>query len=114
MESVIELLTNASIGHTIFVLALVTSIGILLGKIKIGGFSLGITWVLFAGILAGHFGLEIDPTILSYVKETGMILFIFGIGMIVGPSFFSTFKQGGIQLNLLSFLSVFISILNII
>lgn len=111
MESVIELLTNASIGHTIFVLALVTSIGILLGKIKIGGFSLGITWVLFAGILAGHFGLEIDPTILSYVKETGMILFIFGIGMIVGPSFFSTFKQGGIQLNLLSFLSVFISIL---
>lgn len=111
MESVIELLTNASIGHTIFVLALVTSIGILLGKIKIGGFSLGITWVLFAGILAGHFGLEIDPTILSYVKETGMILFIFGIGMIVGPSFFSTFKQGGIQLNLLSFLSIFISIL---
>lgn len=111
MDMIVQLLTGTSIGQSIFVLALVVSVGLLLSKIKLGGFSLGVTWVLFSGILAGHLGLSIDPTVLSFVKESGMVMFIFGIGMIVGPGFFSTFKQGGVQLNLLSVLSVFIAIL---
>nr|WP_232503612.1 hypothetical protein [Prevotella disiens] len=111
MDMIVQLLTGTSIGQSIFVLALVVSVGLLLSKIKLGGFSLGVTWVLFSGILAGHLGLSIDPTVLSFVKESGMVMFIFGIGMLVGPGFFSTFKQGGVQLNLLSVLSVFIAIL---
>ncbi|RRC97448.1 putative transporter [Prevotella sp. OH937_COT-195] len=106
MDIIAELLTGHGIGQSIFVLALVVTVGVLLSKIKLGGLSLGVTWVLFSGILAGHLGLGIDPMVLSFVKESGMVLFIFGIGMIVGPGFFSTFKQGGIQLNLLSMLSV--------
>lgn len=111
MEMIVDLLTGTSIGQSIFVLALVVTVGLSLSKIKVGGFSLGVTWVLFSGILAGHLGLAIDPTVLSFVKESGMIMFIFGIGMIVGPGFFSTFKQGGIQLNLLSIASVFIALI---
>lgn len=105
-----DLIKGQGIGHSIFVLSLVITVGILLNKIKIGGFSLGVTWVLFSGILAGHLGMQIDPMVLSFVKESGMVLFIFGIGMIVGPGFFSTFKQGGIQLNLLSMLSIAIAV----
>ncbi|WP_455095279.1 putative transporter [Prevotella koreensis] len=105
-----DLIKGEGIGHSIFVLSLVITVGILLNKIKIGGFSLGVTWVLFSGILAGHLGMQIDPMVLSFVKESGMVLFIFGIGMIVGPGFFSTFKQGGIQLNLLSMLSIAIAV----
>lgn len=111
MDGIVSLLTTPGIGQSIFVLALVITVGILLSKIKVGGFSLGVTWVLFSGILAGHLGLQIDPMVLSFVKESGMVLFIFGIGMIVGPGFFSTFKQGGVQLNLLSLLSIGLALL---
>lgn len=110
MDIIMDLIKGQGIGHSIFVLSLVITVGILLNKIKIGGFSLGVTWVLFSGILAGHLGMQIDPMVLSFVKESGMVLFIFGIGMIVGPGFFSTFKQGGIQLNLLSMLSIAIAV----
>ncbi|MDR0185500.1 putative transporter [Prevotella brunnea] len=110
MDVIESLLTGTSIGQAIFVLALVLTVGLLLSKIKVGGFSLGVTWVLFSGILAGHLGLKIDPMVLSYVKESGMVLFIFGIGMIVGPGFFSTFKQGGVQLNVLSMVSIVLAI----
>ena len=110
MDIIMDLIKGEGIGHSIFVLSLVITVGILLNKIKIGGFSLGMTWVLFSGILAGHLGMQIDPMVLSFVKESGMVLFIFGIGMIVGPGFFSTFKQGGIQLNLLSMLSIAIAV----
>ena len=110
MDIIVELLTGHGIGQSIFVLALVVTAGILLSKIKPGGLSLGVTWVLFSGILAGHIGLSIDPMVLSFVKESGMVLFIFGIGMIVGPGFFSTFRQGGVQLNLLSMASVALAI----
>lgn len=110
MDIIMDLIKGEGIGHSIFVLSLVITVGILLNKIKIGGFSLGVTWVLFSGILAGHLGMQIDPMVLSFVKESGMVLFIFGIGMIVGPGFFSTFKQGGIQLNLLSMLSIAIAV----
>lgn len=111
MDNILDLLTGTSIAQSLFVLALVITFGILLSKIRIAGFSLGVTWVLFAGILMGHLGLKIDPVVLSFVKESGMVLFIFGIGMIVGPGFFSTFKQGGVQLNLLSMLSIGLALL---
>lgn len=102
MEWINELIFGSGVAHAIFVLALVISIGILLGKIKIFGISLGITWILFAGIFFGHFGLGIDEHILHFIKEFGLILFIYSIGMQVGPSFFSSFKRGGITLNLLA------------
>lgn len=105
-----DLLWTGDIASSVFILALVLTIGVLLSKIRIGGFSLGVSWVLFTGIFMGHFGLQLDPQVISFVRETGMILFIFGIGMTVGPSFFATFKQGGVQLNLLSVLSILISL----
>lgn len=102
MQWFIELFTGTSIAHSIIILALIISIGILLGKIKIFGISLGITWILFTGIILGHFGMGIDEHTLHFLKEFGLILFIYSIGMQVGPSFFSSFKQGGITLNLLA------------
>lgn len=102
MEWLIELITGTGIAHSILVMALVISIGLLLGKVKIFGISLGTTWILFFGIFLGHLGLQIDPEVLHFLKEFGLILFIYSIGMQVGPSFFSSFKQGGITLNLLA------------
>ena len=102
MNWLVELITGNGIAHSIWVLALVISIGLLLGKIKVFGISLGTTWILFFGIFLGHLGLKIDYNVLHFLKEFGLILFIFSIGMQVGPSFFSSFKQGGITLNLLA------------
>ena len=102
MDWLIQLVTGSGVAHAIFVLAVVISIGLLLGKIKIFGISLGITWILFFGILLGHLGLSIDPNVLHFMKEFGLILFIYSIGMQVGPSFFSSFRKGGITLNLLA------------
>ena len=98
-----DLLTNPnSIAHIVALYAFVTSGGVLLGKIKIFGISLGVTFVLFVGILAGHFGFTGNPAILSFLQDFGLILFVFCIGLQVGPSFFSSFKEGGIRLNLLA------------
>ena len=102
MDWLYELVFGTGIAHSVFVFALVISIGIILGKIKIFGVSLGIAWILFVGIAFGHFGLIIDPTILHFMKEFGLIMFIYSIGMQVGPSFFSSFKKGGVKLNLLA------------
>lgn len=111
MDWLIELITGTDIAHSIMVLALVISVGLLLGKIKIFGISLGTTWILFFGIFLGHLGLEIDHNVLHFLKEFGLILFIFSIGMQVGPSFFSSFKQGGITLNLLAAGVVFLGVI---
>jgi Predicted permease len=111
MEWLVELITGSGIAHSILVLALVISAGLLLGKIKIFGISLGTTWILFFGIFLGHLGLEINEEVLHFLKEFGLILFIFSIGMQVGPSFFSSFKQGGITLNLLAAGVVFLGVL---
>ncbi|WP_352422502.1 putative transporter [Proteiniphilum sp.] len=102
MEWLIELITGTSIAHSILVMALVISIGLLLGKVKIFGISLGTTWILFFGIFLGHIGLQINEEVLHFLKEFGLILFIYSIGMQVGPSFFSSFKQGGVTLNMLA------------
>ena len=111
MEWINDLIFGSGVAHAIFVLALVISSGILLGKIKVFGVSLGITWILFVGIFLGHLGLGIDEHILHFIKEFGLILFIYSIGMQVGPSFFSSFKQGGITLNLLASSVVFLGVI---
>lgn len=91
-----------STANTILLYAIIISIGVFLGKFKICGISLGITWVLFVGIFAGHLGFQIEPNTLHFIKDFGLILFVFCIGLQVGPSFFSSFKQGGITLNMLA------------
>lgn len=91
-----------SIAHIVALYAFVIAAGVLLGKIKLFGISLGVTFVLFVGILAGHFGFTGNPAILSFVQDFGLILFVFCIGLQVGPSFFSSFKKGGITMNMLA------------
>lgn len=106
-----DLLTNPnSIAHIVALYAFVIAAGVLLGKIKFFGISLGVTFVLFVGILAGHFGFTGNPAILSFVQDFGLILFVFCIGLQVCPSFFSSFKRGGITLNLLAVGIVFLNI----
>ena len=97
-----ELIFGTGIGHSVMLLSICIVCGILLGRIKIFGISLGITFVLFVGILMGHFGITMDTEVMHFMKEFGLILFVFSIGMQVGPGFFSSFKQGGITLNLLA------------
>ncbi|MEG1612056.1 MAG: putative transporter [Alistipes sp.] len=98
MEWLDSLIFGNSIAHAVITIALVITCGILLGKIKIGGVSLGITWILFVGIALSHFGMKVDGSILHFVQEFGLILFVFSIGLQVGPGFFSSFKKGGLQL----------------
>ena len=94
-----DLFAGTGVAHSIFIYAIVIAIGVILGKVKIKGISLGATFVLFVGILAGHSGLSIDMNTLKFIQEFGLILFIFSIGLQVGPSFFSSFKHGGLLLN---------------
>ena len=103
MDWIINLFTNTeSVAHIALLYAVVIAVGILLGKIKIGGISLGVTFVLFAGIVAGHIGFTGPTNILSFIQDFGLILFVFCIGLQVGPGFFESFKKGGVTLNLLS------------
>ena len=98
MEWIHNLFLGTGIAHTVLTLALVITVGILLGRVKIGGISLGITWILFTGIAASHFGMTVDRQVLHFIQEFGLILFVFSIGLQVGPGFFSSFKQGGMTL----------------
>ncbi|MCR5709338.1 MAG: putative transporter [Bacteroidales bacterium] len=106
-----ELLFGSNTAHIIFILAATIAIGTLLGKVKIGGITLGVTWILFVGIAFGHFGMGVDPKVLGFVKEFGLILFIYSVGMQVGPGFFSAFKQNGLKLNMMSLGVLLIGIL---
>ena len=101
----------SSVAHIVCLYAFVISVGVLLGKIKFFGVSLGVTFVLFAGILMGHFGFTAETHILHFLRDFGLILFVYCIGLQVGPSFFSSFKKGGMTLNLLA---VIIVVLNIV
>ncbi len=100
MDWLVDLFQTESVAHTVLVLMLVSSIGLALGRIRVGGVSLGIAWVMFTGIVFGHFGLGGDHTLLHFVREFGLILFVFTIGMQVGPSFFATLRRNGLPLNL--------------
>lgn len=93
---------TGSIAHIVMLYAFVISTGVMLGKLKVCGISLGVTFVLFMGILVGHFGFTAPASTLNFLKEFGLILFVFSIGMQVGPSFFSSFKKGGVKLNLIT------------
>ena len=110
MSWINELLWGSGIGHSILLLSIVIALGIQLGKIKIFGISLGITLVLFVGIVMGHFGFTMNPDILHFFKEFGLILFVYSVGMQVGPGFFSSFKQGGVTLNMLACGIVFLGV----
>lgn len=98
MNWLYNLFFGGGIAHAVITFALVITLGILLGKIRIKGISLGITWILFAGIACSHFGMTVDDGIRHFVQEFGLILFVFSIGLQVGPSFFSSFKHGGMTL----------------
>jgi putative transport protein len=101
---------NTNLASTLVLYSFVIAAGIYLGKMKIGGISLGVTFVLFVGILMGHFGYIVDPEVLHFVREFGLILFIFAIGLQVGPAFFSSFKKGGVRMNLLAVLIVALNV----
>ena len=101
----IEFLTNmfegnpaqwgGGVAHSVLVLSLVIAFGVMLGKIKIAGVSFGVTWILFVGILFGHLDFNINEHLLHFVKEFGLILFVYSVGLQVGPGFFSAFRKGG-------------------
>lgn len=101
---------NTNLASTLVLISFVIATGIYLGKLKIGGISLGVTFVLFVGILMGHFGYTIQPDVLKFIREFGLILFIFAIGLQVGPAFFSSFKEGGIRLNMLAVLGIILNV----
>lgn len=87
--------------QAVIIISVIIAVGLALGKIRIWGISLGVTFVFFAGIMAGHIGLSIDPTILHYTENLGLVLFVYELGLKVGPGFFSSFRKGGMELNLL-------------
>jgi putative transport protein len=97
-----ELLSTQSVANTVLVLSLVAALGLALGSIPLGGISLGIGGVLFAGIAFGYLGFTVDPHILHFVREFGLILFIFTMGMQVGPGFFPSLRRQGLRLNALA------------
>ena len=112
MDWIVNLFTNTeSVAHIALLYAIVIAIGVYLGKIKIGGISLGVTFVLFAGILAGHVGFTGPKEILTFVQDFGLILFVFMIGLQVGPGFFESFKKGGVTLKMLSASAILLNIL---
>lgn len=98
MSWLYTLMMGGGIAHTMLILSLVIATGVVLSRIRIAGVSIGMTWILFVGIMAGHFGMSVDHNTLHFIKEFGLILFVFSIGLQVGPGFFSSFKKGGLQL----------------
>src|SRR5512133_2978025 len=102
MNLISDLLFSDTVAHTILIYSIIIVLGVWLGRIRVFGISLGITFVLFAGIAAGHFGLTANHSVIDFIRDFGLILFVFSIGLQVGPGFFSSFKKGGISLNLLA------------
>lgn len=100
-----EWLNSLFFEHTplqaVVILSIIIAVGLGLGKIHLFGISLGVTFVFFAGILAGHLGFSIDPNMLNYAESFGLVLFVYELGLQVGPGFFSSFRKGGVQLNML-------------
>lgn len=105
-----KLLTQGGTAGAIMILALVIATGLYLSRFKLKGISLGTTWILFMGILLGHFGLRVNPTMLSFIKDFGLILFVFAIGLQVGPGFFHSFKKDGLPMNLLAICLVILAV----
>ena len=97
-----DLFFGQGVAHSVLMFAIVIALGIVLGKVKVWGISLGITWILFVGIICSHFGMQVDGHILHFVQEFGLILFVYSVGLQVGPGFFSSFRKGGMTLNMLA------------
>ena len=106
-----DLFTGTGVAHSILLFAAVIATGLYLGRFKVKGISIGSTWILFLAILVSHFGLRADPTVLAFMKDFGLILFIFSIGLQVGPGFFHSFKVGGVKMNLLAVFGILMSVL---
>lgn len=104
-------LWGGGVAHSVMILSLVIALGLCLGKLRVKGVSLGLAWILFIGLIFGHFSLNFDEHLLHFLKEFGLILFVYSIGLEVGPGFFASFKNGGKSLNLLSMLVVSLSII---
>lgn len=102
---------GGGVSHSLLILALVISFGLILGKIKIRNVSLDLTWVLIIGIIFGYFNLNLDENLLHFLREFGLVLFVYSIGLQVGPGFFSSFKKGGLSLNMLIFVTIALSII---
>lgn len=111
IENLLCPVENPTLASTIVLYSFVIALGVYLGKMKLFGVSLGVTFVLFVGILMGHFGYKVDGEVLHFVREFGLILFIFSIGLQVGPGFFSSFKKGGMTLNGLAVLGIALNVL---
>ena len=105
-----DLFFGYGIAHTILLLAFVIGGGLYLSRFKVKGISLGSTWILFLGILMGHLGFQADLNVLHFVKEFGLILFVFSIGLQVGPGFFHSFKSGGVKMNLLAVMNILLAV----
>ena len=110
MDWLIDLLSGHSAAHTMLVYSAIIAIGCALGKIRLHGISLGATFVLFVGLAMGHFGVQLDETIIDFMEDFGLIIFVFSIGLQVGPGFFSSFKKGGLRLNMLACFIVILGI----
>ena len=102
---------QTSLASTLVLYSFVIALGVFLGKIKVGSVSLGVTFVLFVGIIMGHLGYIVNPEVLKFIREFGLILFIFAIGIQVGPGFFSSFKKGGVRLNMLAVAAIALNVI---
>ena len=102
MEWINSLFVEHSALQAVVVLSLISAIGLLLGRVRFWGISLGVTFVFFAGIMAGHFGLSVDAQMLNYAESFGLVIFVYALGLQVGPGFFSSFRKGGVRLNMLA------------
>lgn len=111
MEWLNGLFVDHSVIQAVIVVSLVSAVGLVLGKISVWGVSLGVTFVFFVGILAGHFGLTIDPQMLNYAESFGLIVFVYALGLQVGPGFFSSLGKGGVKLNILAMIVVVLGVL---
>ena len=105
-----DLFLSSGTGHSLMVLAFVIGLGLLLGKLKYKGISLGSIWILLTGLLCGALGIKADTLFLHFLKEFGLVIFVFAVGLQVGPGFFHSFKGNGLKLNLLSILLIFLSL----
>ena len=115
MKWIIDLFTNhATVGFTILVYALVIASGVMLGKLSFKGVRFGIACVLFTGILAGHFGFTIENEILQFIREFGLILFVYTMGLQVGPGFFASLQKQGLKFNMLAVLCVSLSVIVVV
>ena len=103
--------TTDSVAHIVLLYSIVIAAGVLLGKIKIGGISLGVTFVLFAGIIAGHFGFTAPTSTITFIQEFGLVLFVFMIGLQVGPGFFESFSSAGLRLNAMATITIILNVI---